>query len=188
MNIFLTLVAAVIVSASNLSAQDFSALEKTGAAAIAAVSAAAAPSVPLPGPVLFQGTMRSSYLQLDKCWTRDANPEADKLGLPAQFCISRVGIEVPRQNPDIFDAKSSIMVDGKDGLKKIFITGFAKNGADRTVIGSLFSRNAAGKSAFAAIYFVSSLDGTVRGELPEIRGFILGSSAKSQEIAYRAAK
>ncbi|MDO8804076.1 MAG: hypothetical protein Q7R35_06580 [Elusimicrobiota bacterium] len=187
MNIFIAIVTAVIVSAANVSAQDFSALEKTGAAALAAIPAAAAPKVSPPVPAFLQETMRSSYLQVDKCWTRDANPEADKLGLPAQFCLSRVGIEVPQRNPDIFDGRSSILVESKDGLQKIFITGYARNGADRTVIGSLFSRDGSGKSAFAAIYFISSLNGTVRGEMPEIRGFILDSSSRSQEIAYRAA-
>ena len=185
MNLLLAIVALFIVSSSNLSALEFSALQKPAAAALAAATPANTPKAPPPDRIFTSGAMQSSYLQTDNCWTRDTDPEADKLGLPAQFCLSRICIEVPLKNRDIFDARASILAEGRDGLKKIFITGYTKTGEDRTVIGSLFSGKGSAGRAFAAIYFVSSLDGTVRSGLPEIRGFIIGSASVAREITYR---
>jgi len=36
-----------------------------------------------------------------------------------------------------------------------------------------------------AIYYTSSLSGVVRSELPEIRGFVMGSVSGAREITYR---
>ncbi len=187
MNILFTIATLAIISTLNVSAQDFSALERTRASVINAIPLPTAPKASLPAKAVLQGTVKTSYAQVDNCLSREANPEADKLGLPAQFCISRIGLEVPAENPNILDPRASVLLESKDGLKKIVITGYAKKGKDRTVIGSLFSATGTGSRAFAAIYLTSSLNGTVLGEIPQICGFIVDSASRSQEIIYRPA-
>lgn len=189
MKVLIAILTAVTFSVQNVRALEaggagFS-LEKIKAADMAAIPAPTLPVVKAPVPA-FVPVARQSFLQVEKCWNRDADAEADNLGLPAQFCISRVGVEVPAENPDIFDRGSSILAEDKDGLKRIFITGYAKSGKDRTVIGTLFS-GGQGSRAFAAIYLTSSLNGTVRGAIPQIIGFIVAPSSKAREITYRPA-
>ncbi|MDD5209497.1 MAG: hypothetical protein PHV36_08925 [Elusimicrobiales bacterium] len=178
--------AVMLVFTADLSAHDFSALEKAAPANIAVITSPAVPEVQPPAPVFMPET-RQSFLLTEKCWARGTDSAADALGLPAQFCISRVGIEVPGENSGIFDYRAVVLVEDKDGLKKLSITGYAKNNKDRTIIATLLSprETASGGSFFAAIYLTSSLDGTIRGAMPEIRGFIREPSGKANEIVYR---
>lgn len=121
-----------------------------------------------------------SFMQVDKCWARAADKEADSLGLPAKFCLSRLGLEVPSETMNIFDNRTAILAEGPEGLRSIFITGYANYGDTSSVSGYLFP----GGRAFAAVYLTVSRNGTVLEKAPEIRGFIMGKNGGSRELSY----
>lgn len=182
------LCSAILFLAANLSAQDFNVLEYARAAGIKAGNSARIPDAPAPAILRLKETMKEDYLSTRECWARPADTEADKAGLPGQFCLARIGVAVPRNNPDILDNRAYILIEETKGLRTIPITGYSKNSGNWTVIGSVFpasaSLNGGVTRAFAAIYFTVSQKGIISAETPQIRGFITLSSLKTREIRY----
>ncbi len=170
--------AVLLMQVSGLFAGDIDALQSMRASSL--MWRASRADTPAPA-VLSEEKMSSSFYQVDRCWSRTEDKEADGAGLPRRFCVKRIGIEVPAYGPDIFDRRASMLYEDAAGLKRIFITGFARKGEDRTVIGSIYGE---GGGVFAAIYFDTSLDGKVRPALPEIRGFMLRDGGAAKEILY----
>lgn len=185
-----------LLAAAPLAAKDFTALQAIAPNGIAE-SRAAAPAVPAPAPAVAPVTMQESCLELDRCWTRNADQRADALGLPREFCLKKAGLRTAAEDKTIFSLKTAMMVETPAGGLKPHISGFARTGRDWTITGDLFSAPAAPdkcgtlNSAFAAIYLVSSLDGNVKAVAPEIRGFLMDTSAmcaspaKSVEFLYK---
>ena len=142
------------------------------------------PAGPLPEAVHSPAAVSRSFLQVDKCWARAADKEADSLGLPTRFCLSRLGLEVPSETMNIFDNRTAILAEGPGGLRSIFITGYANYGDTSSVSGYLFP----GGRAFAAVYLTVSRNGTVLNKAPEIRGFIMGKNGGARELSYAPAE
>ena len=148
------------------------------------IKAVRLPAGPRPEAVHSPDAASRSFMRVDKCWARAADKEADSLGLPAKFCLSRLGFEIPTETMNIFDNRSAILAEGPGGLRSIFITGYANYGDTSSVSGYLFP----GGRAFAAVYLTVSRNGTVLDKAPEIRGFIMGKNGGSRELPYAPAE
>lgn len=143
----------------------------------------------------------ADFVDIGACWTRPANAEADRLGLPARFCVARLGLinPYPGQLPfDVGYGRPAIVVEGSPVSAAVHIGGGANLKDHWNIDGDLWAGPEPKKPkcgtlsrAFAAIY----VDITPRGELlpvqkPEIRGFLIDedvfcrTKAPSVDILY----
>ena len=138
---------------------------------------------------------RETYAEVNACWTRSAQAEADALGLPRRFCIRRAGVSVPRPYDLPFVAGSALIVEGAPASDRFHISGGARQKDGWNIVGDLFSRQkpmVCGElnMTFAAVYVDIDAKGDILGNTPEVRGFLMdGSSlcrqpAQSVEILY----
>jgi hypothetical protein len=138
---------------------------------------------------------RETFTQVDACWSRPAQAEADALGLPRRFCISRVGVSVPRPYDLPFVDGSVMVVEGEPVSGRLHISGGARQKDGWNIVGDLFTAEkpmVCGElnMAFAAVYVDINAKGEILSTTPEVRGFLMdGSSlcrqpAKSVEILY----
>lgn len=139
-----------------------------------------------------------SLRDVNACYAREDNADADRLGLPKSFCLGRVGTKEPSDAVTPFEGEGEGLIEGSPaaGLKHIS-GGSRRAGGGWDLVVDLFrasgSAPACGRlnAAFAAVYFAVDpvgrpLDGPV-----EIRGFMLDQSwpcantAAAAEVHYR---
>ncbi len=122
------------------------------------------------------------YLAVDACWSRPADATADAAGLPARFCLKRIGLinSTPGQLP--FSYGSNLVVDGEPASGRLHIGGGSHNGDHWNIVGNLFGADqkpACGRltSSFAAVYVNIDLKGELidDGKI-QVRGFLVDHS------------
>jgi hypothetical protein len=140
-----------------------------------------------------------SLRDVGACFERGPDAVADLLGLPARFCVKRVGTTMPEDAITPFEWNGYGIVEGAPaaGARKHISGGSRRSDGGWDIVVDLFSapgrkpRCGSLDRAFAAIYF--SVDAVGR-PLPgpvEVRGFMMdGSSdcreqARSTQIDYR---
>ncbi|MBI5209358.1 MAG: hypothetical protein HY927_05225 [Elusimicrobia bacterium] len=139
---------------------------------------------------------RTTIVKVGKCWARPANPDADALGLPVEFCVETVGTEIHYPYHP-FSRDSVMLMEGKPVAGRLHISGGAREPFGWAIVGSLLSASKPDQRcgelnvAGAAVYVGSDLEGRVLLDAPiAVRGFLFdGSSlcrtpAKSVEILY----
>lgn len=135
----------------------------------AAVSRTAAVSVRESGVQAWagQGEPRSSFIDVNACWSRPADPLADALGLPPRFCFQRLGIEIPKPYRLPFVDGSAMLVEGTPVAGRRHVSGGARELWGWTIVGDLGSfrlpEEACGRlnAAVAAVYLASDAEGNV---------------------------
>ena len=134
------------------------------------------------------------------CWERDASAEADRLGLPARFCLDQVGTSEPADAVTPFELDGHGVVKGTpaSGLKHISGGQRRQDGGWDLVV-DLFDAPRAKERcgrldhAFAAVYFTVDAVGRPLDGPVEVRGFLLDQSypcarpAAGVEFLYRRA-
>lgn len=132
------------------------------------------------------------------CWERDADVDADRLGLPARFCLEAVGTSEPSDAVTPFEIDGYGVVKGTpaSGLKHISGGARRKDGGWDIVV-DLYegtpAKRACGRlgHAFAAVYFPVDAVGRPLDGPVEVRGFMLDQSypcakpAAGVEFLYR---
>lgn len=132
------------------------------------------------------------------CWERDASTDADRLGLPARFCLEKVGTSEPSDAVTPFELDGYGVVEGRPsaGLKHISGGSRRKDGGWDIVV-DLFDgprgKEKCGRldHAFAAVYFPTDAVGRPLDGAVEVRGFLLDQSypcakpAAGVEFLYR---
>jgi hypothetical protein len=139
-----------------------------------------------------------SMRDVNACFAREDGADADRLGLPKKFCLSRVGTKEPADAVTPFENEGEGLVEGSPaaGLKHIS-GGSRRADGGWDIVMDLFHAPAAAPScgrlndAFAAVYFSVDAVGRPIGGAVEVRGFLLDESfpcakpADSPEILYR---
>ncbi|MBI5624266.1 MAG: hypothetical protein HY924_10835 [Elusimicrobia bacterium] len=140
---------------------------------------------------------RTTLMKVGKCWTRAENAKADELGMPKEFCVDIVGVEVhfPYYHP--FTLGSVMLLEGSPVSGRLHISGGAREASGWNIVGSLTSGKKAAEvcgelnHSGAAIYVGTDVEGRIKEEAPvSVRGFMFdGASlcrtpAKSVEVAY----
>jgi hypothetical protein len=140
-----------------------------------------------------------SLRDVDACFERGADAVADLLGLPARFCVKRVGTTLPENALTPFEWNGYGIVEGAPaaGARKHISGGARRSDGGWDIVVDLFAapgrkpRCGSLDHAFAAIYF--SVDAVGR-PLPgpvEVRGFMTDSSprcpgyARAVQLDYR---
>ncbi|MFA6318058.1 MAG: hypothetical protein WC943_11615 [Elusimicrobiota bacterium] len=144
-----------------------------------------------------QSPPRTTLMKVGKCWTRGESAEADVLGLPKEFCVDIVGVEVhdPYYHP--FTYGSVMLLEGSPVSGRLHISGGSRAQSGWNIVGDLFSgkkpqqRCGELNYAGAAIYVGTDVEGRLREEAPvSVRGFMFdGASlcrmpAKTVEVPY----
>ena len=169
------------------------AFSQAAAAAVQARAESKAPAAALTAPA-----PRETYAEVNACWTRPPQAEADALGLPLRICIKRAGVAVESGWDLPFSDKGSLIVEGEPSSGRFHVSGGAREADGWNIVAEIWSHEkpaACGELnlAFAAVYVDIDAEGRIRPARPVVRGFLMdGSSlcarpAKSVEILYTPA-
>ena len=162
-------------------------------AAAAVVPARAESQAPAAAPA-----PRETYAEVNSCWTRPPQAEADALGLPSRICIKRAGVAVEPGWDLPFSDKGALMVEGEPSSGRFHVSGGAREADGWNIVAEIWSHEkpaACGELnlAFAAVYVDIDAAGHILPARPVVRGFLMdGSSlcagpARSVELLYTPA-
>lgn len=141
----------------------------------------------------------TSMRDVNACFERAADAIADVLGLPARFCVTRVGTVEPADAVTPFNQNGFGVVEGVPaaGARKHISGGARRADGGWDIVVDLFSapgrkpRCGSLDRAFAAIYFpVDAVGRPIPGPV-EVRGFMMDASprcpgyARSVQLDYR---
>lgn len=132
-----------------------------------------------------------SMRDVGACFERDADAIADALGLPARFCLTRVGTSEPDDAVTPFDREGFGVVVGVPaaGARKHISGGSRRSDGGWDIVVDLFQ--APGREpkcgrldrAFAAVYFPVDAVGRPLPGPVEVRGFMMDGSSRCREQA-----
>lgn len=140
-----------------------------------------------------------SMRDVDACFERGADAVADALGLPARFCVKRVGTSEPADALTPFNQNGFGVVEGAPaaGARKHISGGARRSDGGWDIVVDLFSapgrepRCGSLNRAFAAIYFPVDAVGRPLPGAVEVRGFMMDASprcpgyARAVQLDYR---
>lgn len=124
-----------------------------------------------------------SLRDVNSCFAREDDADADRLGLPKSFCLSRVGTKEPADAVTPFEREGAGLIEGVPaaGLKHIS-GGVRRADGGWDLIVDLFQAPAGAQAcgrldgAFAAVYFAVDAVGRPLDGPVEVRGFMLDQS------------
>lgn len=175
------------------------ALAALAAGLISVPAAAQAPALSSAYAQISEPRPVTSMRDVDACFERGADAIADVLGLPARFCLKRVGTVQPADAVTPFNQEGFGVVEGfpAAGARKHISGGARRSDGGWDIVVDLFS--APGRKshcgsldrAFAAVYFPVDAVGRPLPGPVEVRGFMMDSSprcpgyARSVQLDYR---
>lgn len=132
-----------------------------------------------------------SMRDVNACFERDADSRADSLGLPARFCIKRLGTSQPADAVTPFNQNGFGVVEGEPaaGARKHISGGSRRADGGWNIVVSLFSgperepKCGTLNRTFAAVYFpVDAVGRPVPGPV-EVRGFMTDAAPLCRDYA-----
>lgn len=143
--------------------------------------------------------MRVSAMDVAGCWEREADADADALGLPQRVCLRRVGVEIPVPHELPFVQGSSMLLDSDLASGKFHVSGGARRADGWDIVGSFLevsdSKRGCGvlDKAFITADIAIDLKGNLQPRRPRFFGHLMDSDslcraqAKGRYFEYRQA-
>lgn len=174
-------------------------LAALAAGLISMPAAAQAPALSSAYAELSEPRTVTSMREVGACFERGADAVADLLGLPARFCVERVGTVQPADAITPFNQNGFGVVEGAPaaGARKHISGGARRADGGWDIVVDLFSapgrepRCGSLNRAFAAVYFPVDAVGRPLPGPVEVRGFMMDASprcpgyARSAQLDYR---
>lgn len=143
--------------------------------------------------------MRVSAMDVAGCWEREADADADALGLPPRVCLRRVGVEIPVPHELPFVQGSSMLLDSDLASGKFHVSGGARRSDGWDIVGSFLEvsdpKRGCGvlDTAFITADIAIDLKGNLQPRRPRLFGHLMDSDslcraqAKGRYFEYRQA-